>query len=134
MKYGCVILADSHLGMLGGVHSLLEASFESVVMVSDERSLVEVIEKIHPCLLVVDLSLPDSGEANVAKRLHNAYPNIPLIILSVHDEPIVADEVRTAGAAGFVLKRNAGTELLSVVRKVLEIEFTARGPRQNNLA
>lgn len=39
MKYGCMILADSHFGMLGGVHSLLGASFETLVMVSDERSL-----------------------------------------------------------------------------------------------
>lgn len=120
MRHGCVILADSHLGMLGGVHGLLESSFDTLVMVSDERSLTEAIEKIHPCLLVVDLSLPDSGEANIVKRLHGAHPHIPLIILSVHDEPTVEADVCAAGAAGFVLKRNVGTNLLPAVRKVLK--------------
>lgn len=119
MRQGCVVLADPHLGMLGGIHRLLESSFDTLVMVSDERSLVEAIEKIHPSLLIVDLSLPDSGEANIVQRLHNAHPNIPLIILSVHDEPSVASNVCASGAAGFVVKRNVGTELLPVVRTVL---------------
>jgi DNA-binding NarL/FixJ family response regulator len=120
MRHGCVILADQHLGMLGGVHSLLESSFDTLLMVSDERSLSEAIDKIHPCLLVVDLSLPDSGEANIVKRLHSAHPQIPLIILSVHDEPTVASDVCAAGAADFVLKRDVGTKLLTAVRRVLD--------------
>ena len=120
MRQQCVILADPHFGMLGGVHGLLESLFEVLVMVCDERSLTEAIEKIHPTLLVVDLSLPDSGEANIVKRLHSAYPNIPLIILSVHDEPTVEADIRAAGAAGFVVKRNVGTKLLSVVKTVLK--------------
>lgn len=120
MIHGCVILADSHLGMLGGVHGLLESSFATLVMVCDERSLTEAIEKIHPCLLVVDLSLPDSGEANIVRRLHSAHPHIPLIILSVHDEPTVEADVCAAGAAGFVLKRDVGTKLLTAVRRVFK--------------
>jgi DNA-binding NarL/FixJ family response regulator len=120
MRQGCVILADSHLGVLDGVHGLLESSFDTLIMVSDERSLAEAITKICPCLLVVDLSLADSGEANIVKRLHSAHPNIPLIILSVHDEATVAADVFAAGAAGFIVKRNVGTELLSVIRKVLK--------------
>jgi DNA-binding NarL/FixJ family response regulator len=119
MTYGRVILADSHLGILGGVHSLLDASFDAVLMVADERSLVEAIEKFKPCLVVVDLSLPDSGEANIVRRLSRSHPDVCLIVLSVHDEPTVANEVRSAGAAGFVLKRSAGTELLPAVREVL---------------
>lgn len=120
MRQGCVILADPHLGILDGVHRLLESSFETLVMVSDERSLTEAIEKIHPCLLVVDLSLSGAGEGNIVKRLHRSHPNIPLIILSVHDEPTVEADVRAAGAAGFVIKRNVGRELLSAMRLVLE--------------
>jgi DNA-binding NarL/FixJ family response regulator len=120
MRQRCVILADPHFGMLGGMHGLLESLFDVLVMVCDERSLTEAIGKIHPTLLVVDLSLPDSGEANIVRRLHSAHPNIPLIILSVHDEPTVAADIRAAGAAGFLVKRNVGTELLSVVKTVLK--------------
>jgi DNA-binding NarL/FixJ family response regulator len=119
MKYGRVILADSHLNMLGGVHSLLDALFETVLMVANERSLMDAVAEFKPCLVVVDLSLPDAGEVNIVKRLIERYPDLRLIVLSVHDEPAVATQVRQLGVAGFVLKRTAATDLVPAVCEVL---------------
>ncbi len=120
MKYRRVLLADSHLNMLGGVHSLLDALFETVLMVADERSLMDAIAEFRPCLVVVDLSLPDLGEVNIAKRLMQKHPDLRLIILSVHDEPTVFMQLRNAGVAGFVLKRTVATDLISAVHEVLQ--------------
>ena len=86
MKYGRVLLADSHLSMLQGVHSLLDALFETVLMVADERSLIEAIATFKPELVVVDLSLPGVGEANVARRLMGRHPDLRLIVLSVRGQ------------------------------------------------
>jgi DNA-binding NarL/FixJ family response regulator len=119
MKYGRVLLADAHLGMLGGVHSLLDTLFKTVLMVADERSLVDAIAAFEPDLVVVDLSLPGEGEANIARRLMGRHPDLRLIVLSVHDEPTVADSVLDAGVAGFVLKRAAATDLVPAVEEVL---------------
>jgi DNA-binding NarL/FixJ family response regulator len=119
VKHGRVLLADSHLGMLGGVHSLLEALFETVLMVADERSLVDAITNLMPDLVVVDLSLPDEGEANIARRLLRRHPDLRLIVLSVHDEPIVVGQMLRIGVAGFVLKRSAATDLIPAVTEVL---------------
>src|SRR5262249_20676732 len=119
VKHGRVLLADSHLGMLGGVHSLLDALFETVLMVADDRSLMEAISPFKPDLVVVDLSLPDEGEANVARRLLKCHPDLRLIVLSVHDEPTVVDQMLSAGVAGFVLKRSAATDLIPAVEEVL---------------
>src|SRR5207237_7172403 len=99
MKHGRVLLADSHLGMLGGVHSLLDALFETVLMVADERSLMEAAATFKPDLVVVDLSLPGDGEANVARRLLGRHPDLRLIVLSVHDEPTVVGQMLSAGVA-----------------------------------
>src|SRR5262245_52739137 len=118
-KYGRVVLADSHLNLLGGVHGLLDALFESVLMVADERSMMEALAKFAPNLVVVDLSFPDSGKANVAMRLRRSHPDVPLIVLSVHDDPTVVTEVQNAGAAGFVLKRTVATDLVPAVHQVL---------------
>jgi DNA-binding NarL/FixJ family response regulator len=118
MKYGRVLLADSHLGMLGGVHSLLHALFETVLMVADERSLIEAITTFKPDLVVVDLSLPGDGEANIARRLMQRHPELRLIVLSVHDEPTVIGLMLNAGVAGFVLKRAAATDLILAVNEV----------------
>jgi DNA-binding NarL/FixJ family response regulator len=119
MKAGRVLLADSHLNMLGGVYSLLDALFETVLMVADERSLMEAITTFHPDLVVVDLSLPGDGEANIAKRLMGHHPDLRLIVLSVHDEPTVVRQMLSAGVAGFVLKRSAGTDLIPAIEAVL---------------
>jgi DNA-binding NarL/FixJ family response regulator len=119
VKQGRVLLADSHLGMLGGVHSLLDALFETVLMVADERSLLEAVTTVKPDLVVVDLSLPREGEANIARRLMGRYPDLRLIVLSVHDEPTVAGQILSTGVAGFVLKRSAATDLVPAVKEVL---------------
>jgi DNA-binding NarL/FixJ family response regulator len=119
MKYGRVLLADSHLNMLGGIHSLLDALFETVLMVVDERSLEDAVTALKPDLVVVDLSLPREGEANIARRLMGRHPGLRLIVLSVHDEPTVASQMLNAGVAGFVLKRSASTDLIPAVKEVL---------------
>src|SRR5262249_40619360 len=100
MKHGRALLADSHLGMLGGVHSLLDALFEAVLMVADDRSLVDAVTTFKPELVVVDLSLPGEGEANIARRLMGRHPDLRLIVLSVHDEPTVVAQMLSAGVAG----------------------------------
>jgi DNA-binding NarL/FixJ family response regulator len=118
MKQGRVLLADRHQSMLEGIRGLLETMFQTVVMVADEPSLLETVEKLKPDLVVVDLSMPVSEEINVARRLKTRHPALKVIILSVHDEHTVVKEVLAAGALGFVLKRSAVTDLIPAVREV----------------
>ena len=105
--------------MLGGIHSLLDALFKTVLMVADERSLMEAVTTLKPDLVVVDLSLPSEGEVNIARRLIGHHPDLRLIVLSVHDEPTVVSQMLSAGVAGFVLKRSAATDLIPAVKQVL---------------
>lgn len=120
MKRGCVILADSHQNMLDGIRGLLETVFETVVMVADKKSLFEAADKLKPELAVVDISLPISGEANIARQFKSRYPELKFIIVSVHDEPTAVQEVMSAGASGFVLKCSIATDLFPAVRAVLQ--------------
>ena len=118
MESRCIILADSHQNMLEGIRGLLETAFETVVMVADETSLFEVLDKLKPELAVVDLSLPLSGEVNIVRKLHENNPDLKFIVLSVHDVQAAVDEVMSAGASGFVLKRCVATDLLDAVEKI----------------
>jgi DNA-binding NarL/FixJ family response regulator len=88
-------------------------------MVADERSLMEAITTFKPSLVVVDLSLSHSGEANIASRVMSQHRDLRLVVLSVHDDPTVALVVLKEGAAGFVLKRSAATDLAPAVNEVL---------------
>jgi two-component system response regulator DegU len=119
VKFAGVLVADSHLGMLGGVHTLLDALFETVLMVADERSLVDAIATFKPDQVVLDLSLPTDGEANIARRLMERHPDLRLLVLSVQDEPMVMNQVLRTGVAGFVLKRCAARALISAMEEVL---------------
>ena len=120
MKQGCVILADKHQDMLERIRGLLETMFETVVMVADADSLFESAQRLTPDLAVVDLSLPFSGEINIVCALKDRLPDLKFIILSVHDEPTVVNKVMASGAAGFVLKRSAATDLIPAVEEVLQ--------------
>jgi DNA-binding NarL/FixJ family response regulator len=134
VKHGRALLADSHLGMLEGVHGLLGALFETVLMVADERSLMEAVTTFKPDLVVVDLSLPREGEANIARRLMGCHPDLRLIVLSVHDEPTVLCQMLSAGVTGFVLKRSAATDLIPAVKEVLggKVYVSARAQQHSH--
>jgi DNA-binding NarL/FixJ family response regulator len=120
MKQGKVLLADNHQNMLEGVRHLLESQFETVFMVADEASLIEAAEKLKPDLIVADLSLPVTKEINIVRRLKTAFPDIKLIILSIHDERAAVGECMEAGAGGVVLKRRAVDDLIPAVEAVLK--------------
>jgi DNA-binding NarL/FixJ family response regulator len=108
--------------MLGAMRRLLEGRFETTVMVADERSLLEVVNRMGPDLVVVDLSLPVTGEVNVVRGLFSRYPGLRVIVVSVHDEQTALSQALDAGAAGFVLKRTAAVDLTPAVEAVLRGE------------
>ena len=119
MKKGKVLLADKHQGMLAGVRTLLETMFEKVFMVADEASLLEAAEKIIPDIIIADLSLPVTREINIARQLRKSFPDIKLIILSVHDEPAAINECMESGVAGYVLKRASVNDLGPAIKLVM---------------
>ena len=120
MKQERVLLADKHQSMLASVRTLLESKFNKVFMVADENSLLEAAEKIHPNLIIADLSLPVTQEINIARRLNKLFPGIKLIILSVHDDSVAINECLEAGAQGVVLKRSAVNDLVPAIEAVLQ--------------
>ena len=119
MTYGRVILADRHQDMLEGVRGLLETTFDTVLMVADVHSLISTALTLDIDLAVVDFSLPADECGNIARHMKKYVPDLKLIVLSIHDEPTVVNEVLAAGAEGFVLKRSAATDLIPAVHDVI---------------
>ena len=117
-KARCVLLADRHHGLTEGVRGLLEALFDTVVMVADRPSLLESARRLQPEVAVVDLSLTRDASLSWLTELRERAPNLKVIVLSVHDEPAVRRAAMDAGADGFVLKRALATELLTTIESV----------------
>ena len=122
MKYGCAILADIHHNMLEGLRGLLESTFSTVVMVADLNSLHAAVNKIHPDLVVVDLSMATKCGANIAVKIKELHPELRFIVLSVHDDKAVAKKVLDAGSLGYVLKRSTATDLLPAIDSAMKGE------------
>lgn len=118
MEEQCIILGDSHQTVLEGIRSLVEPYYESVVMVANKTSLRNVLEKMTPNLLIVDLSLLSQGKEDPLGDLRCLLFQIPCIILSVYDEPEIVEYVLASGAAGYVLKQHAGTDLYPAIESI----------------
>jgi DNA-binding NarL/FixJ family response regulator len=117
-----VLLADSHPNMLEAVRGLLVGKFTTIVMVADETSLLDMVARIAPDLVVVDLSLPVSGNVNIMRTLLGRFPGLKVLVLSVHDEPTAISQAFAVGVSGFVLKRRAVVDLSEAVDAVMRGE------------
>ena len=119
MKKRIVLLADSHPALLEGIRGLLETVFDSVVMVSDEESLMEALPRLDPDLVVVDQSLRVAQESNVITLLHKFDLELKIIALSTYESPELMKQCMSSGASGYVLKRSAAKDLFKAVEEVL---------------
>ena len=89
-------------------------------MVADEPSLVESASRLQPALVVVDLSLENTGSLAWLSRLRAGAPDVKILVISVHDEPSVERAARAAGADAFVVKRAIASELIPTAESVLK--------------
>jgi two-component system secretion response regulator SsrB len=115
----CVLLAHPHHGLSEGVRTLLATTFDTVVMVADEGSLFESARRLQGDVAVVDLALARGDGLGLVRQLHARFPQMKLIIISVHDQPSVSQSVLEAGAHGFVARRAIATDLLAATDAVL---------------
>jgi len=118
----CVLLADSHHGLIEGVRGLLETAFGTVFMVGDEASLLDGVERLKPSVTVVDLALAGGNWVKLLRTVRDGSPASKLIVLSVYDKLSVARAAMGAGAHGFVLKRAIATDMLDAIDTVLRGE------------
>lgn len=114
----CVLLADRHHGLSEGIRGLLEAAFETVVMVADEASLIDGANRLQPEMAVVDLSLNRDNGLRWLQGVRARCPHLKVILLTVHDEQSIHQAALDAGADEVVLKRAIATDLLLAVDRI----------------
>jgi DNA-binding NarL/FixJ family response regulator len=113
-----VLLADDHTIVRQGVRMALEAfgDMEIVAEAENGQDAVELAGQLRPDVAVIDLTMPRLNGVEAIRQIRRDHPEVEVVVLSVHDsEPYVVQALR-AGAAGYVLKRNAATELAEAIR------------------
>jgi len=116
-----VMLADDHAVVREGYRRLLELE-PGVVVVSecaDGESVRAVLDGgVAVDVLVLDLSMPGCGGLAVLRRARDAWPQVRVLVFTMHDSPAMVIQALQAGAAGFVTKNSAPHELIDAVRRV----------------
>jgi DNA-binding NarL/FixJ family response regulator len=113
-----VLLAYKNLRLNEGVRGLLETVFGKVFMVADQPSLLEGAARLHPTMVLIDLSLAQGNLSELLGAIRIRAPSAKLLVLSIHDEAAVADAALMAGADALVLTRTIATDLLPALDAV----------------
>ncbi len=115
-----VLLADDHLLVAEALKSMLEPEFDLVGVVEDGRQMVEAAQRLHPDVIVADVTMPHLNGIDALTRLREGGDQVPVVFLTMHRDVAFARRALEAGASGFVLKHSASVELITAVRAALE--------------
>jgi DNA-binding NarL/FixJ family response regulator len=119
MKRPRVLIADDHLLLMDALKRLLEPEFDVLETVSDGKTLVSRALQLNPDLIILDLALPLLNGMDAGRQLKELLPKTKLLVVTVNEDPRIAVKALREWAAGFVLKKCAGSELLCAIRLVL---------------
>ena len=116
-----VFLVDDHALVREHLAALLqdEADLEVCGEAADAPTARTLIGQRQPDLVVLDISLKGSDGFELLKDLQASQPNLPVLMLSMHDEMLYAERALRAGARGYITKEDASVNMLGAIRQVL---------------
>jgi two-component system response regulator NreC len=116
-----VVIADDHAIVRAGLRALLleEAEFDLVGEAVGGYETIELVEKTNPDVLILDLSMPDLDGISVTRKVKPQFPNLKILILTLHEDEALLKEAIKTGAAGYILKRAAEAELISAIQIIM---------------
>jgi DNA-binding NarL/FixJ family response regulator len=116
-----IVLADDHQVVRHGLRVLLEAEpdFSVVGEASDGLEALDMLERLQPNVLVLDLMMPGMNGLEVARQTNKTSPRTSVVVLSMHTNEAYVIEALRAGARAYVLKSSTSGELVRAIREVL---------------
>jgi DNA-binding NarL/FixJ family response regulator len=117
-----VLLADDHSIVRAGLRRIVEESgdMEVVAEASDGREALRQVERNKPDVAVIDISMPGLDGLEVVNQLGSRYPELPVLILTMHEEAQYVVRAIEAGAMGYMTKQSAPEQLVIAIRKVIQ--------------
>jgi DNA-binding NarL/FixJ family response regulator len=116
-----ILLADDHLVVREGLRSLLEAAgFKIVGEARDGREALKLARVLEPEVTVMDIGMPGLNGVDACRELLREVPEMRIILLTVHGEDAYVIEALRAGARGYVLKTQAGSDLVRAIGEVTQ--------------
>ena len=120
MRLPTVLLADDHVVFTDGVVQLFQGRFDVVGTVADGSLLLDAVARLHPDVIVMDISMPKLSGLEALRQLKARQDQTKVIFLTMHAEAKLAAEALRVGAKGFLVKESSGAELINAVDAVLQ--------------
>lgn len=116
-----ILIIDDHAIVRTGLRTLLqsEPSLELVGEASGGYEAIELVAETSPDIILLDLSMPDLDGIAVTKKLKPKYPELRILILTIHEDEALVREAIKAGASGYILKRAAESELVTAINVLM---------------
>jgi DNA-binding NarL/FixJ family response regulator len=119
-----ILLVDDHPFMRAGLGQLIDCQPDLVVggEAGNPAEALQALARQQPNLILTDLTMPGRSGLEFIKDLRAAHPEVPILVVSMHDEAVYAERALRAGARGYIMKEAGGENLLGAIRQVLRGE------------
>lgn len=120
-----ILLVDDHPFMRAGLGQLIDCQPDLVVggEAGNPAEALQALARQRPDLILTDLTMPGRSGLEFIKDLRAAHPEVPILVVSMHDEAVYAERALRAGARGYIMKEAGGENLLGAIRQVLRGEI-----------
>jgi len=117
-----IILVDDHKITRQGLRLLVEKQkdMQVVAEAQDGRSAVELVDKLEPDLVIMDVTMPDLNGMEATRQILTRSPDVKVIALSMHSDSLFVTEMLKSGASGYLLKDCAFEELVRAIYSVIK--------------
>jgi DNA-binding NarL/FixJ family response regulator len=115
-----IVLADDHILVRQGIKKIITADSGMLVVAEagDGLELMEILQKITPDLVILDISMPRLNGLVAAAKIRQLYPDIKVLILSMHRSKEYLHQALAAGVNGYLLKEDADVALFAAIETV----------------
>ncbi|MRR56415.1 MAG: response regulator transcription factor [Deltaproteobacteria bacterium] len=119
-----VMIVDDHQIVRDGLKAILhnEEGIGVIAEADNGRTALRLIKELMPEIVIMDIAMPDMNGIDATRRISVEYPDIKVLILSMHHDKRMVLEVFNAGARGYLLKECASDELLRAIKTLLQGE------------
>jgi DNA-binding NarL/FixJ family response regulator len=115
-----ILVADDHSAVLESLVPILESQFTVIGTASDGKAAVEAEEKLHPDVVVLDISMPVMSGIDAAKQMRRGGPKALIVFLTVHQDSDILAAAKRAGGLGYVVKNRLKKDLVFAIKEALE--------------
>jgi DNA-binding NarL/FixJ family response regulator len=116
-----VLIADDHVMVRQGFMVLLNAQpdIEVIGEAADGNEMVELAENLHPDVVLADISMPNLNGIDATKLIHQRYPEMPVVMITIHTSSSYVVRALRSGARGYVVKNDDFQHVIQAIKAVM---------------